>query len=330
MEPINRKLLKENGKLALKRNFWMIMLVAFVGGFLGAEWTGLLNDGGGLSFNFNTNYSNNTFQNSFSETDDINVMEAFLESLESVINEKSNGDFDYTYNYALSESDNMHEFVDAFCSHFHISEEKLAQSVGFGIGIFLIIFLLIYVVTICFQFLIGSFLYAPIGVGYRRYFMKNRKGEVKFTELFFSFSGGNYMRIVGNMFAANIRIFGWSLLFYFPGLVKRYQYYFVPYIMAENPGIDKKRAMEISQKMTDGHKWQMFVLNLSFIGWGLVFILEELVLALISCGILAIPGALLIYPLIGYEQVTWAELYAERREYMLMTGSAASEELNGF
>ena len=128
MEPINRKLLKENGKLALKRNFWMIMLVAFVGGFLGAQWTGLLNSGGGVNFNFKVNYSNNRFQNGL--TDAANAMEVFLESLESVINEKSNGDFDYTYNYALSESDNMKEFIDAFCSHFHISQEKLAQSVS--------------------------------------------------------------------------------------------------------------------------------------------------------------------------------------------------------
>lgn len=328
MESINRKLLKENGKIALKRNFWMIMLVAFVGSFLGVQWTGLLNGGGGVNFNFNVNYSNNRFQNGL--TDAANAMEVFLESMESLINQKTSGDFDYTYNYALSESDNIKEFIDELSSHFHISQEKLAQSVGFGIGIFLIIFLLIYVLAVCIQFLIGSFLYAPVGVGYRRYFMKNRKGEVKFTELFSSFSGGNYMRIVGTMFATNIRIFGWSLLFYFPGLVKRYQYYFVPYIMAENPGISKERAMEISKEMTDGHKWQMFVLDLSFVGWVLVFILEELVLALISCGILAIPGVLLIYPLVGYEQVTWAELYAERREYMLMTGSVSPEELNGF
>jgi uncharacterized membrane protein len=328
MEPINRKLLKENGKPALKRNFWMIMLVVFVGGILGAQWTGLLDGGGGVNFNFNVNYSNNTFQNGL--PDDTNVMEVFLESMETLINQKSSSDFDYTYNYALSESDNIKEFIEEFCSHFHISQEKLVQSVGFGIGIFLLIFLLIYVLVVCFQFLIGSFLYAPVGVGYRRYFMKNHKGEVKFAELFSSFSGGNYMRIVGTMFAANIRIFGWSLLFYFPGLVKRYQYYFVPYIMAENPEISKERAMEISRKMTDGHKWQMFVLDLSFIGWVLVFILEELVLALISCGILAIPGVLLIYPLVGYEQVTWAELYAERREYMLVTGGVFPEELKGF
>lgn len=327
MEPINRKLLKENGKLALKRNFWMIMLVAFVGSFLGAQWTGLLS--GGPSFNFNI-YNYNSNYSYTSGDDNINAMEVFLEGLEKAINQKSNNDFDYTYNYALSESDNLKEFIDALCSHFNISQEKLAQSVGFGIGIFLLIFLLVYVIIVCFQFLVGSFLYAPIGVGYNRYFMKNRKGEVKFTELFSSFSGGNYMRIVGTMFAANIRIFGWSMLFYFPGVVKRYQYYFVPYIMAENPGITKERAREISKEMTNGHKWQMFVLNLSFIGWAMVFVLEEIVLALISCGLLAIPGLLLIYPLVGYEQVTWAELYAERREYMLMTGFVSSEELSGF
>lgn len=35
MEPINRKVLKENAKIALKNNFWMVMLITFVGSLLG-------------------------------------------------------------------------------------------------------------------------------------------------------------------------------------------------------------------------------------------------------------------------------------------------------
>ncbi|KAB1440977.1 DUF975 family protein [Candidatus Galacturonibacter soehngenii] len=41
----------------------------------------------------------------------------------------------------------------------------------------------------------------------------------------------------------------------------------VPYILAENPGIDSKRAFELSKEMMMGEKWNYFVLGLSFIGW---------------------------------------------------------------
>ena len=62
----------------------------------------------------------------------------------------------------------------------------------------------------------------------------------------------------------------------------------------------------------------------------MLFVLEEIVLALISCGLLAIPGVLLIYPLVAYKNATYAELYEERREYMLMNGMAREDELIGF
>ena len=62
----------------------------------------------------------------------------------------------------------------------------------------------------------------------------------------------------------------------------------------------------------------------------MLYVLTETILALVSCGILAIPGALLILPLIAYQQATYAELYEERREYMLMTGMVREDELVGF
>lgn len=333
MEPINRRILKENGKLALKRNFWMIMLVAFVGGFLGAQWSGLLSGGGSInlgSLNFDSILNSMDASYTGYDLEDSNETAILLARIESVINQNSNANFHYDYNTLLSDSENIDAFFKDLLDYYGVTEEKLAQILGIGIGVVLLLFVVVYVISVCLQFLIGSFLYAPIGVGYRRYFMLNRKGEAKFTDLFYSFSGRKYMQIVGSMFSTNIRIFGWSLLFYFPGLVKWYEYYFVPYIMAENPDISKERAREISKKMTDGHKWQMFVLGLSFLGWSMLFVLEEIVLALISCGILAIPGILLCYPLVGYIQVTWTELYAERREYALMTGIASEQELKGF
>jgi uncharacterized membrane protein len=49
--------------------------------------------------------------------------------------------------------------------------------------------------------------------------------------------------------------------------VKRYSYYLVPYIAAENPSMKANEAITLSRKMMDGHKWECFVFELSFIGW---------------------------------------------------------------
>ena len=331
MEKVNRKLLKENGRNALKNNFWIAMLVVLVGSFLGAEWSGLLNNGAGSGINSGSsissgNSSNYQYDDSYSKG-----LEEVLEAFEDEINEYSTGDeFHYDYNEELDVEDTVNSFINELKAHYNLTDEMLAQVVCYGIAAVFIIFLLIYVLAVCIQFLIGSFLSAPVGVGYRYFFMKNRQGNGEFKDLFYAFSDGRYMKIVKGMFAANIRMFGWSLLFYFPGLVKYYQYFFVSYIMAENPDISKERARELSERMTDGHKWEIFVMRLSFLGWYFLWVLIEMVLALISCGLLAIPGIVLMFPIAGYQAASFAELYEERREYALMTGMASSYELKGF
>ena len=50
-------------------------------------------------------------------------------------------------------------------------------------------------------------------------------------------------------------------------VIKRYSYYLVPYIAAENPDISARQAITLSRKMMQGHKWECFVFELSFVGW---------------------------------------------------------------
>jgi hypothetical protein len=52
-----------------------------------------------------------------------------------------------------------------------------------------------------------------------------------------------------------------------------------PYILAENKEKSAMDCIEESIDMTDGHKWDLFVLNLSFIGW---ILLEIITLGLAS------------------------------------------------
>ena len=56
-------------------------------------------------------------------------------------------------------------------------------------------------------------------------------------------------------------------------VVKRYSYYLVPYIVAENPDMTARQAITLSRKMMQGHKWECFLFELSFLGWHLLGII---------------------------------------------------------
>ncbi len=62
------------------------------------------------------------------------------------------------------------------------------------------------------------------------------------------------------------------LLFIIPGIIFTYKWYFTSYILAEHPELSFDQAMNISKKMTNNHKGELFVLDLSFIGWFLLLI----------------------------------------------------------
>lgn len=75
----------------------------------------------------------------------------------------------------------------------------------------------------------------------------------------------------GTVFVANILMgiytFLWSLLFVIPGIVKSYSYAMTNYILIDNPNMTANEAITESRKMMDGHKAELFILDLSFLGW---------------------------------------------------------------
>lgn len=83
------------------------------------------------------------------------------------------------------------------------------------------------------------------------------------------------------------------------GLIKKYSYYLVPYIVAENPGIGSRDAILLSRKIMDGHKWQCFVFELSFIGW-----------KILETATLGLSGILYSSP---YKTAVFCEYYIELR-----------------
>lgn len=114
--------------------------------------------------------------------------------------------------------------------------------------------------------LIIIFVCNPFSVGAARFMCMGFEKEPKFKELFFAFEH-EYRNVVDTMFFRSLYTFLWSLVFIIPGVIKKYEYRMVPYILAQTPDIDRKNALQLSRQMMYGQKWNAFVLDLSFLGW---------------------------------------------------------------
>ena len=98
------------------------------------------------------------------------------------------------------------------------------------------------------------------------------------------------------MFLRELYTLLWGLLLIVPGIVKSLSYAMTPYIMAEQPELSASDAIEKSMVMMEGHKLDLFLLHLSFIGWD--------ILAAITAGI----GNLVLNP---YKNAAITAFYQE-------------------
>lgn len=150
-------------------------------------------------------------------------------------------------------------------------------------------------------------------VGSRKYFIGAAAKDVDLGNVGFAFKSKRYLSIIKAMLYKAVLIILWTLLLIIPGVIKSYAYRMVPYILADNPEMDHKRAIEISNDMTNGEKFNIFVLDLSFIGW--------YILGALAFGI----GVLFVNP---YVNATEAELYLVLRQQAIDTGICSLGELN--
>lgn len=87
----------------------------------------------------------------------------------------------------------------------------------------------------------------------------------------------------------------------------------IPYILAENPKIERKKAFKLSKEMMKGNKWKTFILDLSFIGWELLSIFTL--------------GLLNIFYINPYKVATTVELYEILKKQIISQKSEYYEEL---
>jgi hypothetical protein len=162
-----------------------------------------------------------------------------------------------------------------------------------GIGVILCIAAIL---AIAFTIFIAD----PLIVGGRRYILKARKeNNTKLETSLEVFRKENWMNVAKIMLMRNIFNALWYLTI-IGGIIKTYEYRMIPYLLAENPRLDRKEAFAQSKQMMAGNKWKTFILDMSFFGWNFISLFTF--------------GLLRIFFVNPYNAATIAELYVTLQE----------------
>ncbi len=231
-----RKELKQRAKEALRRNYWKIVLVAFL--------TSLIMSGPTMAGSA-TGSSSGVTAGGGRQEEPAAEYRAAEESADDAQALQTDGE--------RAADDGREEYKERRMV-FMIS--VVAFTVAFCVA-----FIVIYVIT--------ALLYNPFSVGVSRFMLKSIDDRAQVKEIAFGYDH-SYKNVVKTMFHMDMRTLAWSLLFIIPGICKAYQYRMVSYILAERPDMEWRDALRLSTEMMQGEKWRAFVLDLSFVPWRLL------------------------------------------------------------
>lgn len=149
------------------------------------------------------------------------------------------------------------------------AKAMLRQCWGTSIGVLVLYGVLLSAIA-ALTFGLGEFFLAPpLLVGVTMFFLGVWRGEQPLFETLF---GGfrRYAQSLVGILWMYLWTFLWSLLFILPGIIKAYAYSMTPYLLADYPDLDPRKALKVSMAITAGHKAEIFVMHLSFFGWMLL------------------------------------------------------------
>ena len=155
---------------------------------------------------------------------------------------------------------------------------------------------------------ISFVLIGPIVAGISVFSVKSYRGEdVSFNIEFTA-------RKIGGGLWKGLFEFLWLLLFIIPGIIKGYSYALTYYILGMCPDVKARDALKLSMRIMKGHKWELFVFQLSYIGW---FLLSLFTIGLVD-----------VFYASPYYEVALGGFYDELVNNALETGVVTQDELD--
>ena len=162
--------------------------------------------------------------------------------------------------------------------------------------------------------LLSIFVSVPLGIGFAitcKRLLVEGDNNIFSNSFKFGFKA-NYWRNVLTGVLQSIYIILWTLLLIVPGIIKAFSYAMTYFILDDYPELTPNQAIDKSIEMMKGHKFDLFYLYLSFIGW--------FILAILTLGI----GLLWLEP---YLEMSVAAFYQDvKAEYEAKIGAVQAPQ----
>ena len=315
---INRKDLKRQARGSIKRHYMLIVVLCAVSIFLGVEFTGTASDA-------QTLYDMITGNVTSIDVGDQSISRNFWNQvLEDVIdNDLEQGREDA--------AKRIEEYKDSDSSSILGRSRGILASIVNNISsgqLYITIATALYNIshsegwTAALMILASLLLIVSVWVFFRNFYRAVLRRAMLEARTYKNFPPSHllhinhvrrWMRVSMTLLLESVFQTLWNLTIV-GGFIKYYSYFLVPYIVAENPEVKPREAIQLSRKMMNGHKWQCFVLDLSFLGWYLLGF--------------ATFGLVNIFWRIPYQVATYTEFYVALRENALETAVPGAEVLN--
>lgn len=200
----------------------------------------------------------------------------------------------------------------------NINSGKLAATLGMALHSVIhsgrVTAALMIIISTLFTALIYIFIRHLYRAVLRRMILEGRTCRlVPLSHFFFLKAVKRWNRTAMTLLYATLCEWLWSLTIA-GGFIKHYSYFAVPFIAAENPDVSPKEALQLSRRMMDGHKWDCFLLDLSFLGWRL--------LGFLSFGVTEVLWS------VPYRMAAYTEYYVNLREMAKSQAIPGSELMN--
>lgn len=117
--------------------------------------------------------------------------------------------------------------------------------------------------------IITDILLIPISVGLYSYIIEFIKNDNFNQNLIFE-PYERTLNVIGASLLVSLLVMVGCICFIIPGIYLAFSYAMVPYLLATRKDLTITETLELSRKMMDGHKFNYFVLSISFIGWAIL------------------------------------------------------------
>ena len=264
---ISRREAKKRGRKSLKRHYFLYVAVCLMAAFIGAEFSSSLDAARSYT--------------SFKEEDDLGSQFLSLGSL-SIVYEDLAQEWAEENPDKLPEKEEIQEeeqdhpvlgrrrgvfakIVNGITSgSFLVTVASVVRNLSGSENLALLAPILL---SAGLSFLLWFFFSNMFTAVSRRIFLEGRVyDEVPIQRFVYFLRVKKWVRVSWVMFVTAMYRLFWCLTIA-GAVIKRYSYYLVPYIMAENPTLSAREAITLSRRMMKGHKWQCFVFELSYVGW---------------------------------------------------------------